>query len=341
MKRGLVLGKFLPYHTGHAHLIRVGRAQVDELVVLVCSIEREPIPGALRFRWVRDSHPECRVIHVAEEVPQAPEDDAEFWPIWTDLIARHAGAVDVVFTSEEYGDELARRIGARHVCVDRLRLTSPVSGSAIRAAPLEHWRFIPPVVRPQYVRRVAVLGTESTGKTTLAERLARRFETVMVAEFGRPYCETRPAMSLAPVDFEVIAWAQATLEDEAAVRANRVLICDTELHTTATWSDLVVGTRPAWLTEAARGRRYDLILLLDADVPWVDDGTRVLRDRRVEHMRRIREELDAAGRRYVVLSGGFAEREREAERLVGALLESARITLPPRPIGAWARGGHT
>jgi HTH-type transcriptional regulator, transcriptional repressor of NAD biosynthesis genes len=322
MSRGLVLGKFLPYHAGHAHLIRAARAQVDELVVLVCSLEREPIPGALRFRWVRDSHPDCRVVHVAEEVPQAPEDDLEFWPIWTDLIARHAGDVDVVFTSEDYGDELARRIGARHVCVDRERLTVAASGRAVRAEPLRHWDLIPPKVRPYHALRVALLGTESTGKTTLAERLAKRFGTVMVEEFGRPYCETRPAMSLEPVDFEVIAWAQAVLEDEAAEDANCVLICDTELHTTATWSDLVVGSRPDWLTAAARARHYDLVLLLGDDVPWIADGTRVLQDRRAEHTRRLREELDAAGRHYVVLSGEFSERGREAERLVAALLEN-------------------
>jgi HTH-type transcriptional regulator, transcriptional repressor of NAD biosynthesis genes len=321
MSRGLVLGKFLPYHAGHAHLIRAARAQVDELVVLVCSLEREPIPGALRFRWVRDSHPDCRVVHVAEEVPQAPEDDLEFWPIWTDLIARHAGDVDVVFTSEDYGDELARRIGARHVCVDRERLTVAASGRAVRAEPLRHWDLIPPKVRPYHALRVALLGTESTGKTTLAERLAKRFGTVMVEEFGRPYCETRPAMSLEPVDFEVIAWAQAVLEDEAAEDANCVLICDTELHTTATWSDLVVGSRPDWLTAAARARHYDLVLLLGDDVPWIADGTRVLQDRRAEHTRRLREELDAAGRHYVFLSGEFSERGREAERLVAALLE--------------------
>jgi len=68
--RGLVLGKFLPYHAGHPHLIRTARAQCDELTVLVCSVRREPIPGALRFRWVRDAHPDCRVVHVAEEVPR-------------------------------------------------------------------------------------------------------------------------------------------------------------------------------------------------------------------------------------------------------------------------------
>src|SRR5688500_10481303 len=154
MTRGLVLGKFLPYHAGHAHLIRTARAAVDELVVLVCSIEREPIPGALRYGWVRDSHPDCRVVHVAEEVPQAPGDDASFWPIWIDLIARRAGAIDVVFTSEDYGDELARRIGARHLSVDPSRLTFPVSGTAVRADPIRHWELIPTAVRPYFVRRV-------------------------------------------------------------------------------------------------------------------------------------------------------------------------------------------
>lgn len=320
MTRGLVLGKFLPYHAGHAHLLRTARATVDELVVLVCSIEREPIPGALRYRWVRDAHPDCRVVHVAEEVPQAPDDDPDFWPIWVDLITRHAGRVDRVFTSESYGDELGRRIGAVHTLVDPERRTVPVSGTVIRTAPLDHWELIPRVVRPYYARRVALLGTESTGKTTLAERLARRFETTWVREYGREYCETRPAMSLTLPDFEAIAWGQATLEDDAALDANRLLICDTELHTTATWSDIVLDTRPSWLTDAARARRYDLLLLLDDDVPWVSDGMRVLRERRAEHTHLLREELEAAGRSYVTLSGSFASREREAERLVAALL---------------------
>ena len=130
----------------------------------------------------------------------------------------------------------------------------------------------------------------------------------------------RPALDLTRVDLEAIAWGQATWEDEAAVSANRILLCDTELHTTATWSDITIGYRPEWMTEAARARRYDLMILLDADVPWVGDGTRVLQDRRVEHTRRIREELDSAGRDYVTLSGSFDERASAARRLVGALV---------------------
>ena len=312
MRRGLVLGKFLPYHLGHAHLIRTARAQVDELIVLVCSIRREPIPGALRHAWVRDAHPDCNVVHVTEEVPQVPEDDDCFWPIWVDLIRRYAGEVDVVFTSEAYGDELGRRIGARHVCVDRARSAVPISGTAVRADPLGQWDYLPPQVRAHFVRRVAIVGPESVGKTTLAEQLAHDLETTWVPEFGRTYTDGRDARELSLDDFEAIARGQVLLEDEAAMRANRLLVCDTELHTTCTWSDLIVGSRPSWLTAAAAGRKYDLMLLLNDDLPWIDDGTRVLAARRREHMDLIRRELVAAHRRFVVVRGDGSARRAAA-----------------------------
>lgn len=331
MTNGLVLGKFLPYHAGHAHLIQTARAAVDSLTVLVCSIAVEPIPGGLRYQWVRNSHPDCRVVHVSEEVPQAPEDDAAFWPIWTDLITRYAGRVDVVFTSEAYGDELAARLGARHVPVDPSRTLVPTSGSLIRVDPMAQWPFIPNVVRPWFVRRVAIVGAESTGKTTLAQRLAAHFQTVWVPEYGRAYCLDRDALTLGLHDFEAIVWGQATWEDEAAAHANKVLICDTELLTTCTWSDIVVGARPPWITTVARARRYDLVILLDDDVPWVDDGTRVLATRRAEHTARLRDELDAADQGYTLIGGSFDDRFASARDAVAALIRQKPL-LPERGV---------
>ena len=320
MTHGLVLGKFLPYHRGHAHLIHTARRHVDQLTVLVCSIRREPILGGERYQWVRAAHPDCRVVHVSDEVPQTPEEDPAFWPIWTALIGRHAGVVTHVFTSESYGDELARRLAARHVCVDPARHTVPISGTAIRADPLAHWDYLPDVVRPYFTRRVALVGAESVGKTTLARALAAHFATEWVPEYGRTYCEGRDARELHLVDFEAIAWGQATWEDEAARRANRVLICDTELHTTCTWSDLVVGRRPPWLTRAARARHYDLVLHLAPDVPWVDDGTRVLADARAEHDRRLRAELAAAERPVHRVHGSFSDRFASARQAIETVL---------------------
>ena len=326
MLRGLVLGKFLPYHTGHAHLIRTAREQVDALTVLVCSIAREPIPGAIRFAWVSESHPDCRVVHVDEEVPQTPDEDPSFWPIWVDLVRRHAGPVDVVFTSETYGDELALRLGARHVCVDLARKGYPVSGTAIRQDPMANWDYIPPVVRPSYAHRVALLGTESTGKTTLAQELAEAFHTVWVPEFGRAYCDNRDALALTSDDMDAIARGQIEAEDAAARLANRVLICDTDIRTTATWGDIVVGSRSTWLSRVAADREYSHVLLLDDDVPWVADGTRVLRDQRARHTAMLAHELEATRQSFTRISGPFGGRFEKAAAVIERVLR-----MPVRP----------
>ena len=326
VRRGLVLGKFLPYHTGHAHLIRAARSQVDVLTVLVCSIDREPIPGTTRFAWVAESHPDCRVVHVAEEVPQAPDEHPAFWPIWTDLVRRNAGDIDTVFTSEDYGDELARRLGARHVCVDRGRTAYPISGSAIRQDPLRHWAFIPPVVRPSYVHRVAILGTESTGKTTLAQQLAETFDTTWVPEYGREYCEGRDALELTSDDLDAIARGQILAEESAARSANRVLICDTDVRTTATWSDIILGTRSAWLSQAAAADDYSHALLLYADVPWVDDGMRVLRDQRTRHTNLLEGELQATHQSFTRIQGPFEQRFQQSAIVIDNVLR-----MPVRP----------
>jgi NadR type nicotinamide-nucleotide adenylyltransferase len=322
-RRGLVLGSFLPYHEGDAQLIRTARAACDEVTVLVCTLPSDPIPGALRFRWVRDSHPDCRVVHVTDVVPRTPDESPAFWRTWTDLVCRSAGPVDLLFTSEDFGQELARRIGAAHNRVDAARALVPISGTEILRDPLAHWEFIPRVVRPYFARRVVLVGSESTGKTTLARKLAREFHTAWVPEYGRDYCEVVPAEELTLDDYGMIAWGQAVWEDERALDANRVLICDTDLHTTATWSDLMLGERPAWLTDAARSRRYDLFILLAPDIPWVQDGLRVLSERRAQHHRLIEQELATAHRNVVRVTGSFEERERAATEAIARLLGNA------------------
>lgn len=333
VRRGLVLGKFLPYHAGHAHLIRTARAQVDELVVLVCAIPREPIPGEVRSAWVAESHPDCRVVPVREEVPQTPEEHPDFWPIWSDLVRRYAGAVDVVFTSESYGDELARRLNARHVCVDLSRRTVPISGTAIRSDPIAHWEWIPSIVRPSYVHRVAIFGAESTGKTTLAMQLASRFQTAWVVEYGRGYCDDRDARKLTLDDFDAIARGQIEAEDNAARLANRVLICDTDIRTTATWSEIIRGTQSRWLAGVAAERKYAHAILLLDDVPWVDDGTRVLRDQRAHHTKLLESELRTSRQPFTCVGGTFDRRFTEAVSIVEAVLRSQvrpRFEVPTR-----------
>jgi len=151
MTTGFLLGKFMPIHRGHMHLIDTAKCRVDHLTVLVCSLQREPIPGGLRCQWVRGLYPDVNVQHFAEDVPQYPEEHPDFWSIWSGVIRRYVPVgPDFVFTSEAYGDRLAEILGARHICVDLKREMFPVSGTAVRERPFDYWDFIPPPVQAYY-----------------------------------------------------------------------------------------------------------------------------------------------------------------------------------------------
>src|ERR1044071_5376652 len=83
---GMILGKFMPPHRGHQHLIDFARERVGELTILVCSLECEPIPGRLRYEWVTEMCPNARVIHVTDENPSEPHEHPRFWEIWTETV---------------------------------------------------------------------------------------------------------------------------------------------------------------------------------------------------------------------------------------------------------------
>lgn len=317
----MILGKFLPPHAGHQYLVEFGRQFCERLTVLVCSIQREPIPGELRFAWMREMFPDVRVLHVADELPQEPCEHPQFWDLWREKIRQVVGhRINYVFASEPYGERLAAELGATFIPVDIAREMVPICGAAIRQRPWQHWQYLPECVRPYFVKRVCLFGPESTGKSTLARDLAARFDTVYVAEFARGWLDPRQGVC-EPEDIPVIARGQAAAEDAMARRANRVLFCDTDLLLTTVWSEVLFGDCPAWIREAAQRRQYDLYLLLDIDVPWFDDQQRYLPHRRQEFFDRCRETLETRRRPYVILRGAWEERFTCACEAVGQLFE--------------------
>jgi len=182
---------------------------------------------------------------------------------------------------------------------------------------MAHWRFIPRCVRPYFVRRVCVVGPESTGKTTLAAALARHFETTWVPEYARTLLEPRasvtdpnvaPRAPVAREDMPRIARGQIASEEALARSANRVLFADTDALTTLMWSDLLFGDHEPILDEHAAAHEHDLYLLCAPDVTFVADAVRYAPAARDAFFARMRSELERRGRHYVVLSGGWDER---------------------------------
>ena len=321
--RGLVIGKFYPPHRGHKHLIDAAEAVCDAVSVIVCQRPGEDPPGDLRAAWIREIHPHASVLLVDDVYD--PDDSR----VWAENAARWLGSVpDAVFTSERYGDAFASHLGCRHVLVDRERSTVPVSGTAVRADPLGCWDYLEPAVRAHYARRVCLVGAESTGKTTLAADLARHFETVWVPEYGRELAERmlaeRGRYEFRTEDFVEIARRQCELEAEAARRANRVLVCDTDAFATSIWHRRYMGHGSPDVESIARAwRRPDLYLLTDVDTPFVQDGTRDGEQIRAWMHEAFVESLAADGRPYVMLSGPFDERFHVARKAVARLLERA------------------
>lgn len=318
----MILGKFLPPHRGHQWLIEFARAYTERLTVLVCSLDREPIPGILRYQWVREMCPGINCVHITEELPQEPADHPKFWPIWQDVIRRYVPeSIDYVFASEDYGFKLAEMLDAEYVPVDHARQIVPISGTAIRNNPLAHWAYLPDAVRPYYLKRVCVFGPESTGKSTLTQTLAKHYQTNYAWEYARPLLDFNDG-TCTYEDIARIARGQRATEAALARRANRLLLCDTDLLTTTIWSDVLFDKCPAWVTKAAHEQSYDLTLLLDVDVPWVDDNQRFIKAQkdRQAFFERCVDALELAGRRYEVLSGTWKEREAKAIGLIDELL---------------------
>lgn len=169
-------------------------------------------------------------------------------------------------------------------------------------------------------------GSESTGKTILAADLAAHYRTVWVPEHGREYVDAKNT-PLDYTDIEAIARGQVAAEEEAAPRANRVLIQDTDLISTVVYSHHYYGKCPEWVERAAVERRAHLYLLHHPDVPWVPDALQ--RDR--PHMREavhalFRRTLQATGCRYVDVQGPWGERKRQALQAIDALM--AEVVTP-------------
>lgn len=327
MIRGLYLGKFMPIHRGHLYVIEVASQMVDELTVLVCSVESEPIDGRLRAEWVRASVPQGVVVQeLHEEMPQLPEDDVNFWPIWRKAINQY-GSFEKVFGGEEYVVRLAEEIGATPIPLGRDTIN--ISATMIRENPKASWPYVPPAVRPYFQRRVTLLGPESSGKSTLAAALAKRFNFTgelsnLMNEYGRTYDVTmKKGRSWCREDFQVIANTHIAMRKALAKHAGHILIEDTDVIQTMAWERALLGDVNC--DSYPLQDFSDLYLLMSPEVPWIDDGTRYGEQFRLDMFNFLKMQLENLKLPYMVIGGSeWSVRERLAFEVVDRFLSETQ-----------------
>ena len=167
--------------------------------------------------------------------------------------------------------------------------------------------------------RVVLTGSESTGKTTLAEAVARHYHAEFVGEFVREYAEARHGV-IEYTDHGPIARGQMALEDAAIGRGNPIVVQDTDLLSTVVYCEHYFGRCPAWIAEAARRRAPNLYLLCEIDVPWMADGVRDRGHMREEMQLLFRNAVRDSGVSVAVITGDRSERLARATDAVDALL---------------------
>jgi NadR type nicotinamide-nucleotide adenylyltransferase len=169
------------------------------------------------------------------------------------------------------------------------------------------------------IKKIAIVGPESTGKSTMSAYIAKYYHTVWVPEFARAYCEklTEPPTWQDEVN---MFYGQLALEEELLPQANQLLICDTTFITVKIWSDYTFGKSPQEVLDELPKRTYDLYLLLDIDLPWEEDPLRDFPHMREHFMEVWYKELNELGANYKVISGTGPERYDNAVEAIEAFI---------------------
>ena len=178
--------------------------------------------------------------------------------------------------------------------------------------------------------KIALVGPESTGKTTLASQLAEEFNTVWIPEFARDYLQEKWNLKqeiCTKEDLIPIAIGQTKLENEALHKANKILFCDTNVLVTKVFSDIYYNSCDPILEKVAKKHKYDLIFLTDVDVPWEKDDLRDKPTDREKSCDIFEQSLIDLKKPYIKLSGTKEQRLNKAIKIISDLLKSRKLEL--------------
>lgn len=331
-KTGMYGGSFDPLHIGHVQIITRAASVCETLyVVLSYSRARDHIPMEIRYRWIYNifSHMDnIKIILLEDTAPSKEEYDVRSeWERGRDYVLEQIGnAVDVVFCGSDYKSNniYEELYGCEVICFDRNEIN--ISSTEIRRDPYKYWDYIPLMCRPYFVKKVLLIGGESTGKSTLTQNLANIYNTNFLEEVGRDVCAfagNREDLMIAE-DFHEILIKHKAKELEQIRSSNRILFVDTDAFTTMWFSTFLLDDRDeigkiTALAEAVQAiNSFDLILFLEPTVAFVQDGTRneKIAAERKKYSEQIKHLFDTHNLHYHPLDGDYLTRFETAKRLI-------------------------
>jgi HTH-type transcriptional repressor of NAD biosynthesis genes len=299
----------MPPHKGHIALIEFAISRCDELIVSMSYKPDDPIQGELRLSWLKEIFGNRDTV-IVEKVEDDFDDEhlelPERTKAWANFISKGYPPIDIVFSSEKYGEFFAKNLKAEHLPFDEARTRFPVSASLIRKNPFKYWDFIPSSVRPFFVKKICFFGPESTGKSTMTKKIAEHFNTEFVPEVAREFVTSNVFTA---EDIATIAIEHYKRIVEKTKNANKLLLCDTDAITTEIYSQHYLNTVPPIVFDLEKKVSFDLYFLFDIDVEWVADELRDLGDQRERMFMIFKNELEKRNIPFLLVSGSYEQRE--------------------------------
>lgn len=170
------------------------------------------------------------------------------------------------------------------------------------------------------IKKIAVVGPESTGKSTISAQLAKHYNTVWVPEYAREYCASLTDPCTWQDEINMFR-GQLALEEKLLPQANNILICDTTFITVKIWSDYMFGKSPQEVIDELPQHPYDLYLLMNIDLPWQEDPLRDFPHMREHFMEVWHSELRALDAEFHLISGTNEERLKNAIEMIDGVFK--------------------
>ena len=331
---GFIGGKFLPLHQGHVYAILEASNKVDELYVVLSSSKKRDrelcerdgikyIPAEVRLSWIGEFISDLeniKLVHVEDDYWDANYD----WEDGANMIKKAIGKpIDYVFSSEKDYDKYFQKFypNAKHIVIDDERKTVTISATKLRKNLYGNWDKLPNCVRSYFVKKIAIIGTESCGKTTLAKKLAKFYNTEYFHEVGRDFC-VRHSNQLTREMFDIME--HFVLQRKKLEKSNKMLFIDSEATITQFYLDMYFnGQKSNLIEEIIKLQDYDLVLYLEPDVKWVADGLRFAGEEgiRRENDEKLKAMFAERGINFIVINGTYEERFNKARKIIENLFQ--------------------
>jgi NadR type nicotinamide-nucleotide adenylyltransferase len=307
------LGKFAPLHAGHQYMIETAMQEMDEVKVMIYdSPEVTDIPLPIRADWLKRLYPSVEVIEAWDgpsEIGNTPQIKKMHETYILDQLKGQK--ITHFYSSEFYGEHVSAALGAVDRRIDEERVHYPISGTKVRDNSYPYRKFLDPIVYDSLITKVVFLGAPSTGKTTIAEHLAKEYQTTWMLEYGREYWERNQIeRRLTKEQLVELAEGHLTREDALILEADKYFFVDTNAITTYVFSqDYHHDVHPDLVQLADQAaRRYDLVFLCEDDIPYEDTWDRSGDVHRRIFQKKIIADLSMRKIPFIRLQGSLEER---------------------------------